>query len=116
MELQNSLLKFQLNNIPFTWSTEIVTEVKQKLEPVISNTELSSAVSKIGIVQEWKKILDDNARLPIESVSYQVQFCQFIQEMHHYHIINNIQYFKLLQAKVQTWYENGWMKNVSAEY
>ena len=112
-------LGFQLNNIPFTWPTEVVAKVKQKVEPVANNTELSEAVNQTGIAHEWKKVLEDNAKLPIGSV------CKLPGSILS---INTgdaspsyIQQYPIPQAltakvkeRVQTWYDNKWVKDAPA--
>ena len=68
MNLFNKL-GFQLSNIPFTWPDTISTKNKTKLE--IFNEDLVKPppnVGQDGIADEWRQIIEENIRLPANSV------------------------------------------------
>src|SRR5208283_3631905 len=80
-----------------------------------------SAVSETGIAQEWKKVLDDNAKLPVESVCKLPDSILSINTRDA--LPSYVRQYSIPQAitdkvkqRVQTWYENGWIKDAPAGF
>jgi hypothetical protein len=66
MDLFNQL-GFKLQNVPFTWPKTEELKKPKPMEEVSRKEKLPEGVDPDGIAQEWRKIIQDNVAIPIDS-------------------------------------------------
>ena len=66
MDLFNQL-DFKLSNVPITWPESKEERVDKPVAVMDNKIELPSSVNEHGIAEEWKKVLEDNMRIPVSS-------------------------------------------------
>ena len=61
-------LGIQLSNVPLLFPNQMEKINSTKKEKIKTGIDLPPGVGKDGIAEEWKKILEDNLKLPVSSV------------------------------------------------
>lgn len=106
-------LNFELKNVPFTKPS--VNEGEVPVERSEEEEEEADSVNENGIAEEWKAILEDNARLPVSSV------CKLEGSELEIPTGNNKPVWRRqypiapgimdkVAARIKEWQENGWIE------
>ena len=107
MDLFNKL-GFQLHNIPFSWP-----ENKKQIKPK-KTEEIEEMVENDGIVDEWRDVIEDNLRLPVNSTCKLPDATLSIETgdvkpswVRQYPIPQAL--INKVKDRVQLWKNNGWI-------
>jgi hypothetical protein len=60
-------LGIKIFNLPFSWPSEAPPKKKKSIFQENKSAQLSAAVDENGIIQAWKKILEDNIKIPVNN-------------------------------------------------